>query len=361
MPLPLAPGEHLAGTPDQRRALRRALHALRARPDPGQTHPALFLKTLANLLTSPPPFLDPGVLHAGLTETSRRYRELGIAGLLPPDRTFIGTASADPAAFGGFHHPGQGYRHWQMTAVITRYGPLHNPQSPDPRLAALDLIRAYAHDSLHYASSRCYQWHPDGTRLVRVRYGINFRRPDGRPYSVPDPPGSPSTRNLGIIIEAATDREARAITARTARLQAITPPPDDPDRAEYRDATGQLTTADLARHAAAPEPGGPAGFLARMTAYERTIALRYTAFLAELSPASPASLHAAILRAIITGSLTELCRILNQHHGPAAFARLFKTTAYTSSRTQHFGFDTTPYTTPIFLFACCQGRDQRSR
>ncbi len=332
MPSPLAPGERLAGTPDQRRALCRALHALRARPDPGQANPALFLTTLATLISSPPPFLDPDVVKAGLAETSRRYRELGITSLLPPGRTFIGTASADPAAFGGFHYPGQGYRHWQMTAVITRCGPLGMASLPDPRIAALDLVRAYAHDSLHYASYRRYQWHPDGTRPVRVRYGINFRRPDGRPYSATDPPGSPTTRNLGIIMEAATDREARAITARTARLLGITPPLGDPDRAGYRDATGQLISADLARHAPAPDPSGHAAFLARMTTYEHTVAVPYTAFLAELGPASLASPHTAILRAIITGSLTDLCRILSQHHGPAAFARLFKTTSYNNSR-----------------------------
>ena len=125
-----------------------------------------------------------------------------------------------------------------MIAVITRYGHLASPEPPDPQLAALDLIRAYAHDSLHYGTYRRYQHNPDGTGPVRTRYGINFRRPDGRPYSRPDAPGTISTRNLGIIMEAATDREARAITRRTARRARITPPPSDPDRAEYHDATG---------------------------------------------------------------------------------------------------------------------------
>src|SRR5580658_575927 len=148
MPLPLAPAEHLAGTPGQLRDLHAALAALRARPGPGQTHPALYLTTLASLLTGPRSYLDQAVLRAGLAHASRRYRrDLGITSLLPPERTFIAIASAEEAAFGGFHYPGQGYRHWQMTALITRYGPLHGPARADPRLATLDLIRAYAHDS----------------------------------------------------------------------------------------------------------------------------------------------------------------------------------------------------------------------
>ncbi|WP_330259456.1 hypothetical protein OG586_21825 [Streptomyces murinus] len=34
----------------------------------------------------------------------------------------IGSESSRPGAFGGFHHPDQGYRHFQMMSVITMYG-----------------------------------------------------------------------------------------------------------------------------------------------------------------------------------------------------------------------------------------------
>jgi hypothetical protein len=89
---------------------------------------------------------------------------------------------------------------------------------------------------------------PPGTGIARTRYGINFRRPDGRAYSRPDPPGTASTRNLGIIMEAATDREARTITRQIADMASLTEPATDPDRAEYRDATGRLAAADIRHH-----------------------------------------------------------------------------------------------------------------
>jgi hypothetical protein len=114
MPQPLAPNEHLSGTPGQRAALLARLTAIRARPDPRGAHPQLTFTTLADLTTTPPPWLDLPVLQAGIALARLRYRSLGLTRLLPPERTRIGTASADPDAFGGFHYPGQGYRHWQM-------------------------------------------------------------------------------------------------------------------------------------------------------------------------------------------------------------------------------------------------------
>jgi hypothetical protein len=43
---------------------------------------------------------------------------------------------------------------------------------------ALDLIRSYAHDCLHYATFRRYQLTGRG-EIARVQYGINFRHPTG--------------------------------------------------------------------------------------------------------------------------------------------------------------------------------------
>ncbi len=326
MPLPLAPNEHVSGTIDQRRALLAHLANLRVSPPVGQLHPELSCTALADLLATPAPFIDETVLRTGITITARRYGRIGLTSLLPAERTFIATGSANPAAFGGFHYPGQGYRHWQMISVITRYGHLAGPEPPDPRLAALDLIRAYAHDSLHYGSYRRYQHNPDGTGPIRTRYGINFRRPDGRTYSLPDTQGSPSTRNLGIIMEGATDREAQAITRHTARLAHITCPSADPDRAEYRDVTG-CPAPHAARSSDPRDNTRP--FLTRMTAYRESVTSRYQVLLTELSPHAPGSLHTAILRAMITGSLASLCHDLNQRHGPAAFTRMFRTSTFT--------------------------------
>lgn len=333
----LAPNERLAGTPEQRRDLTARLDAIRAAPSLHPMHPELSLIRLADLMTAPSEYLDLDLdldlLRAGIRITEHRYRQHGLTRLLPPERTWIGIASGDPTAFGGFHYPGQGYRHWQMAAVITRYGNLADPAAPDPRLATLDLLRAYAHDSLHYGSHRLYQQHPAGTGIARTQYGINFRR-DGRTYSRPDQPGAASTRNLGIIMEAATDREARANHPAGRQQRRHHRASRRPDRAEYRDATGLLTAADIRRRLTAT-PGdrqaNPCAFLVRMARYQHAVGSPYTAFLTELSPDVPSDLHAFILTAMITGSLSQLSRTLNQHHGPAAFTRIFKTQAFSRS------------------------------
>lgn len=329
MPPLLAPSEQLAGPPGHRQALQARLTALRADPSPGAAHTELSFITVADLITRPRAFLDATLLHVGVSLTRHRYAQFGLTRLLPPERTWIAITSADPVAFGGFHYPGQGYRHWQMTAMITRYGHLATPTPADPSLAALDLIRAYAHDSLHYGSYRRYQWHPGPAQITRTRYGINFRRPDGRTYSRPDPPGSTTTRNLGIITEAATDREACAIACLAADTARITEPATHPHQAAFRDTTGRLTTTSLTTAEAAAGPASLPAFLARMTRYHHTVTAPYTALLTELSPANPATLHTLIVTATITGSLSRLCSELNQQHGPAAFTRLFKDPQYT--------------------------------
>jgi hypothetical protein len=87
-----------------------------------------------------------------------------------------------------------------MDAAVTVFGD-HTGQTPaSPQAAALDLVRSYAHDCLHYATFRRYRL-TDRGEIARVQYGINFRQPDGRTYSAPDTPGDGPTRNLGIVME----------------------------------------------------------------------------------------------------------------------------------------------------------------
>jgi hypothetical protein len=112
-----------------------------------------------------------------------------------------------------------------MDAAVTLFGDLtgHGPVSP--QAAALDLVRSYAHDCLHYATFRRYRLTHRG-EIGRVQYGINFRQPDGRTYSAPDEDGTGATRNLGIVMEGATDAEATGIAlqvAEAAGLSAWTP------------------------------------------------------------------------------------------------------------------------------------------
>jgi len=337
MPALLAPNERLTGTPENRRQLQHQLTALRTAPALPRAHPQLSCIQLSALIAehSRAPGLE--LFTAGLKIAQRRYTQLGLTDLLPPERVWIGTASRNPRAFGGYHYPGQGYRHWQMAAIITRLGRLNDRRRISSPLAGLDLLRAYAHDCLHFGSYRLYQWQPLATcqpRIARTRYGINFRRPDGRTYSAPDEPGSATTRNLGIVMEGATDREARSITRQTAEHAGLREPSSGLGRFEYRDTTGSLSPSDCALlERMQAQHTGPAstdlvGFLTRMARYQRHIGSRYETFLIEFSPDAPDEFHGLILTAMITGSLRRLCQWLNHRYGSAAFPRIFKTPAF---------------------------------
>ena len=258
-----------------------------------------------------------------------RYESLGLHQLLPLDRVWVGVRSERAGTFGGFHHPDQGYRHLQMGAVVTRYGDLSNPAIPSPALVALDLLRAYAHDCLHYGSYREYRIH-DG-EVVRSQYGVNPRDAAGRSYSARDPKGSGTTRNLGIIQEGATDREAASIARHAAQQVGLTIP-DGTDRFLFLDATGQLgceALSHLPRNP--PEPGTPATadrFLAAMGSYARSVNNRYRAFLAEVGDQDADELHTLITSAMISGSITSLSAWLDARRGPGAFAALFRAATY---------------------------------
>ncbi|EST31602.1 hypothetical protein M878_16340 [Streptomyces roseochromogenus subsp. oscitans DS 12.976] len=268
--------------------------------------------------------LDAGVFRYGLALLRLRYSALGLARLLPLERVLVGVESTQPDAFGGFHHPNQGYRHLQMQALITMYGPMATGLPENPPVAALDLLRSYAHDCLHYGSCRTYRLL--GESVVRGQYGLNFRRPDGRSYSAPDPVGSRTTRNLGIVMEGACDREARTITRLAAEQCQIHEPSPGIDRYAYRDVTGLLDVDDI-DPASASSPVTTA-FLTAMASYQRNINDRYAAFLDEVGHTESYELHTVILSAIISGDVTTVCAWLDQHNGPYTFATLFLSPSY---------------------------------
>ncbi|MFC7865882.1 hypothetical protein ACFU5B_18930 [Streptomyces murinus] len=149
----------------------------------------------------------------------------------------------------------------------------------DPASALLDLLRAYTHDCLHYGSRRRYV--EVAGVPVRTQYGINYRRTGGQSYSAADSHESRSTRNLGIVMEGACDKEARALT--------------------HRDATGTLTAEDTDRSATVPGSEEQARYMAALSGYER---------------------------AVITGDATALGMWLDDRHGPGSFAGLFRTPEY---------------------------------
>jgi hypothetical protein len=163
-----------------------------------------------------------------------------------------------------------------MDAAVTLFGDLAGQAPASPQSAALDLIRSYAHDCLHYATFRRYRL-TDRGEIARVQYGISFRQPDGRTYSAPDDPGDGPTRNLGIVMEGATDAEATAVArqaAATCGTIVMDPEPGPPGLA-FADTTGTITASEAALSSGHPH----ARSLGR---FGRTVTARYRALLAGL-------------------------------------------------------------------------------
>ncbi|MEV7284264.1 hypothetical protein AB0O01_06795 [Streptomyces sp. NPDC093252] len=307
---------------------RTALAALRADPSPlTARHPAHLFRPLADVLTAwESAGIDTTIFRSGVAAAGRRCAELGLAKLLPLERVLVGCASSRPGAFGGFHHPDQGYRHLQMAAVITLYGPLHRRDPEPSRLVLLDLLRAYAHDCLHYGSRRRYV-EVAGTP-VRTQYGINYRRPGGQSYSAADSQGSHHTRNIGTVMEGACDREARTLTRETVERLGVAEPRDPLDAVAFRDVTGTLAEADIRLPVAGPEDREQAQYMAALAAYEKGVNRRYARFLAEFAPGEEQDCHTRLLTAVISGHLTELGAWLDERHGPGTFSGLFRTPGY---------------------------------
>ncbi|AZM51744.1 hypothetical protein DMA15_03425 [Streptomyces sp. WAC 01529] len=208
-----------------------------------------------------------------------------------------------------------------MRAVVTMYGDLTADGPPSPALAALDLLRAYAHDCLHYGSARTYQMR-DGA-VIRTQYGVNFRRVGGRTYSAPDLTGTTGTRNLGVVMEGACDREARVITRHVAAQHRISAD-SGIDAYALRDVTGQHTTIEAPPGLSTEQ----AAYLTSMAKYEAGVDARYVAFLADIGGAEQEDLHSLILASMISGDLVPLCTWLDRRHGPGSFAALFMSPLY---------------------------------
>ncbi len=268
------------------------------------------------------------IFYAGVADLSQRFRGFGLLGTLPVDRVWVGIRSTDASSFGGFHYPQQGYRHVQLGAVVTRYGHLAAPDHEQTTLTALDLLRTYAHDCLHYGSFRVYTLHND--TLTRIRYGLNRRDPNGASYSACDRPGSRTTRNLGIVTEGAVDREARAVVRQVAAKYNLEAGHTPFDGLAFRDATGQLSGTDRSSLASLTEPAGAENrslYLAAMASYERVVNFRYETFLTEIGGGDQQDLHDAIIRGTISGDHAEVYAWLEDRYGPNAFEQLFRADA----------------------------------
>lgn len=319
----LAPNESVTGTGAMAglAAMRADVSALTGR------HPEHVFRSLSETLNRwAADGIDTEPFHAGVETAERRYAGYGLTTMLPLDRVLVGCESSRAGAFGGFHHPDQGYRHLQMAAVITMYGPMERRNPERPALALLDLLRAYAHDCLHYGSRRRYV--EVAGMPVRTQYGINYRRATGQSYSAADRSGSNHTRNLGIVMEGACDKEARSITRQTAEQLGVTEPSGTLGALTFRDVTGTLTDEGVLCVADVPESGEQARYVSALSGFEMGVNRRYAHFLAEFTPGEESECHRRILTAIITGHVTELGVWLDERHGPGTFTGLFRTQGY---------------------------------
>ncbi|MDH6701914.1 hypothetical protein [Streptomyces sp. MAA16] len=305
-----------------------ALSVMRADASPlTDKHPAHVFRPLSEILSRwAADGIDTTPFHSGVEDAKRRYAHYGLSRMLPLDRVLVGCESTRPGAFGGFHHPDQGYRHLQMVAVITMHGPMERRTPERPALALLDLLRAYAHDCLHYGSRRRYV--EVAGLPVRTQYGINYRRATGQSYSVADERGSRHTRNLGVVMEGACDREARSITRKTAERFGITEPADVLGALAFRDVTGTLTEEDSRRAVDVPESAERTQYAAALRNYEIGVNRRYLHFLGEFAPGEEYECHTRLLAAVISGDTTRLGAWLDDRHGPGTFAGLFRTPGY---------------------------------
>jgi hypothetical protein len=316
----MPPGEHLDGTTAECAHLHLLLACFRASPPPMRL-PGVTGRPLPDVLGTE--VIDADAFNTGYAIMAARYEQLGIRALLPLERVWVGTRSAagpgTARSHGGFHHPAQGYRHIQMDAAVTVFGDLTGQTPASPQAAALDLVRSYAHDCLHYATFRRYRL-TDRGEIARVQYGINFRQPDGRTYSAPDTPGDGPTRNLGIVMEGATDAEATAIARQAAQSCGTTgtdvgaglPGP------VFADVTGTVTAGGIEAALLLDHH-----YARSMGRFGRTVTLRYRALLSELG-VSPADAHSQIVAAMISGDLAPLEAWLDARHGPGSFARMFR-------------------------------------
>jgi hypothetical protein len=320
----MPPGECLDGTTAECAHLHLLLACFRASPPPMRL-PEVTGRPLPEVL--PTGIVDPDVFHTGYAIMAARYEQLGIRALLPLERVWVGTGSvARPGTargHGGFHHPAQGYRHIQMDAAVTVFGDLTGQPPASPQAAALDLVRSYAHDCLHYATFRRYRL-TDRGEIARVQYGINFRQPDGRTYSAPDTPGDGPTRNLGIVMEGATDAEATAIARQAALSCGITVADSEADMPglSFADVTGTVTADGIRATHLLDHP-----YARSLGRFGHTVTLRYRALLSELD-ASPVDAHGQIVAAMISGDLAPLQAWLDARHGPGSFARMFRAPSF---------------------------------
>jgi len=312
-----------------------------------EVHPQACFLTLSELITNN---CYSSLIHQHLFLRAthllaQRLKHYGPYELLDPSRVWIGVSMlGNEKDFGGFHHHDQGYRYLQQMAITSLLGTFSR-DPVDCVLTTLELIRAYAHDTLHHNSYRLFCPLPqtEAGSFYRLQYGINFRNWNGMTYSAKDSVRSTTTRNLGNIMEAATDRFAHELVV--SLTQEVTDIPtaswrdkrcdlvSDPiSYSVYRDCTGQLTHADM-RQLRDIERGqleiktstNFKAYLKSMRLFVQFVNLRYQQFLTEFGPDHSHQIHHLIIQSLLSGKMRDLCNYLDALQSEKrSFCSLFK-------------------------------------
>lgn len=312
------------------------------------SHPTTIFVTLQQLIDLPEHrrLIDPELVGRGLTKLSAALSDYGNFRLMPLDRVWVGIGRTQPDdSFGGFHHPDQGYRHFQECAILSIAGSMAFPGLPT-WLATLELLKAYTHDTMHYNSYRTYHRLPaesdeipiGGFSFYRLQYGLNFRKWNGKSYSVKDPVSRTATRNLGVVMEAAVDRFAQETVFDLARIMKYGEPFDLIGRAIYRDATGLSTLEDVTmlRASEKEEQRGVNSalpvervYLKSLRLFTQYVTMRYRNFLSEHDPEGSHDIQKLVIEGILSGrfrALTKELDVISQQK--RYFVSLFKSPTY---------------------------------
>ncbi|MEO6890440.1 MAG: hypothetical protein ABI456_13730 [Ktedonobacteraceae bacterium] len=337
--------EHFLGKKHDQEAIRQQLALYRRNPEHfiKASHPQVSFTTLEMLAYTDgyASCIHQPLLREALERLPDSLSHLPGCYAFDPARVWVGLAApADAGWFGGFYHADQGYRYLQQIALTSLSGALSH-SSIDKTLQTLELLRAYVHDTLHYATYRLFCPIPPGTEsslnFYRLQYGINFRRWQGQSYSARDTVRSSTTHNLGNIMEAATDRFAQEFVLKLSTHIAYRPTPGAViEDYLYRDCTGQLTQQDLLlfrsierRCAESDLPLAFKAYLRQMRLFVQYVTMRYGVFLAECGGPHRAELHELILQAMMSGKLHRLQYFLNRLRGETgSFVTVFKTPEY---------------------------------
>lgn len=309
------------------------------------THTTTSFVTLAQLVSRPEyqRLIDQDLMKQGFDRVDEKLSIYGDLHPMPLDRVWVGIGRTTPDnSYGGFHHPNQGYRHIQECAILSVAGSMTFPGLA-VWLASIELLKAYTHDTMHYNSFRTYRRLPEeldaipagGFPFYRMQYGINFRKWDGKSYSDKDPVKRVTTRNLGVIMEAAVDRFAQEIVFDLASSKGYLEPVELIEKTIYRDATGLVTPEDVSMlHSLEKSEQGTLddaeqSYLKSLRLFSQYVTMRYRDFFAEYDPDESHNIHQLVIEGILSGRFraltSELDAILQQKR---AFVSLFKSLDY---------------------------------